>query len=69
MGFQKLSDELKEYPEIKLKINEPGLSDVVLRLHLWCKFHNNKSFLGYRSCELFIPFPEAKLRSAMPHYV
>ena len=25
-GFQKLSDELKEYPEIELKINEPGLS-------------------------------------------
>ena len=25
-GFEKLSDELKEYPEIELKINEPGLS-------------------------------------------
>jgi ATP-dependent DNA helicase RecG len=25
-GFQKLSNELKEYPEIELKINEPGLS-------------------------------------------
>ncbi len=25
-GFQKLSEELKEYPEIELKINEPGLS-------------------------------------------
>ena len=25
-GFQKLSDELKEYPEIELKFNEPGLS-------------------------------------------
>jgi len=25
-GFQKLSDELKEYSEIELKINEPGLS-------------------------------------------
>lgn len=25
-GFQKLSDELKEYPEIELRINEPGLS-------------------------------------------
>lgn len=25
-GFQKLFDELKEYPEIELKFNEPGLS-------------------------------------------
>jgi predicted HTH transcriptional regulator len=26
IGFQKLTDELKEYPEIELKIHEPGLS-------------------------------------------
>lgn len=25
-GFKKLSDELKQYPEIELKFNEPGLS-------------------------------------------
>ncbi len=25
-GFKKLSDELKEYPEIEIKLNEPGLS-------------------------------------------